>query len=270
MAFQIGTMSVGDILDRGLKLLLGRLPVFYAINLIVLVPIILLQLAFPYLIAGQSPQFLALAALGWMLVVVVLTAVIQPLATAAILYVISQEFVGKHPDIGEAFRFAFRRFGLLLGTSILAGLVIMGGMFLCVVPGIIFFIWYVFVAQVVVVEGLGGSGALSRSKELSVGYRGRLIGLLALFIGMNIVLGIAAGMLNRVLPSQELVFTDKGLITIAHHGNQAIQTLVTQLINILVQTYNAICLTLLYFDLRIRKEGFDLELAAREQATIIS
>ena len=29
-------MTVGDILDRGLKLLLARLPVFYAINLIVL------------------------------------------------------------------------------------------------------------------------------------------------------------------------------------------------------------------------------------------
>jgi hypothetical protein len=199
-----------------------------------------------------------------------LTAIIQPLATAAILYMISQEFVGNHPGIGEAFRFAFRRFGLLLGTSILAGLVILGGFFLCLIPGIIFFIWYVFVAQIVVVEGLGGTAALSRSKELSVGYRGRLIGLLALFIGMNMLLGAAAGLLDRVLPSQEFVLTDTGVTTIPHHGNQAIQILVSQMINILVQTYYAICLTLLYFDLRIRKEGFDLELAAREHATIIS
>jgi hypothetical protein len=38
------------------------------------------------------------------------------------------------------------------------------------------------------------------------------------------------------------------------------------LLNFLVQTYGAICFTLLYFDLRIRKEGYDLELAARQQA----
>ena len=48
---------------------------------------------------------------------------------------------------------------------------------------------------------------------------------------------------------------------------KVLQTLVTALVNILVQTYGAVCLTLLYFDLRIRKEGFDLELAARQQAT---
>ena len=32
------------------------------------------------------------------------------------------------------------------------------------------------------------------------------------------------------------------------------------------QAYAAICVTLLYFDLRIRKEGFDLEMAARQHS----
>jgi hypothetical protein len=37
-----------------------------------------------------------------------------------------------------------------------------------------------------------------------------------------------------------------------------------------VQAFAAVCYTLLYFDLRIRKEGIDLELAAREQASFVS
>jgi hypothetical protein len=37
---------------------------------------------------------------------------------------------------------------------------------------------------------------------------------------------------------------------------------VTSLISILFSAYQAVCLTLLYFDLRIRKEGYDLEVAA--------
>ena len=35
MRFPLGEMTVGDILDRGLKLLFARLPVFYAVNLLV-------------------------------------------------------------------------------------------------------------------------------------------------------------------------------------------------------------------------------------------
>lgn len=38
MRFQIGAMTVGDILDRGLKMLLLKLGTFYVINLIVLAP----------------------------------------------------------------------------------------------------------------------------------------------------------------------------------------------------------------------------------------
>jgi hypothetical protein len=50
------------------------------------------------------------------------------------------------------------------------------------------------------------------------------------------------------------------------YRNYVINVLVIQLVNILVQTYLAVCITLLYFDIRIRKEGFDLELAAQQQS----
>ena len=59
-----------------------------------------------------------------------------------------------------------------LGAAILAGLTIGLGFILCIAPGIIFAIWYVFVSQVVVVEGLKAEKAMSRSKELTSGYRG--------------------------------------------------------------------------------------------------
>jgi hypothetical protein len=38
------------------------------------------------------------------------------------------------------------------------------------------------------------------------------------------------------------------------------------LVNILFTTYLAVCTTLLYLDLRIRKEGLDLEMAAEDAA----
>src|SRR5262249_39694565 len=155
----------------------------------------------------------------------------------ATLYIIAQEFVDRRASLGEAFRFAFHRFGRLLGASILAGIFIGLGMLLCLVPGIIFYLWYCFVGQVVVVEGLGGDKALRRSKELGDGYRGRIFGLVALLFVIGIVSGIAVASLEQfVLPAQEIVTTDIGPRIVVNVRNQVIDTFVTALVNILVQT----------------------------------
>ncbi len=274
MKFQIGAMTVGDILDRGLKLLLARLPTFYLINLIVLAPIILYLLALPALLRAGSTGLGAV--LGGGLAVSVLTLILQPIGTAAILHVISQEFVDYHVGVGPAFGFALKRFGTLILASILTGLMIGFGLILCIVPGIIFWSWYALVAEVVVVEGLGAEKAMKRSKELTAGFRGRVLGLLLLFIVIALIPTGAVQLLELVIPSTEHVPIDRpdagfgfggpAYTEVINYRNYAINTVVGQLLNILVQTFQAVCFTLLYFDLRIRKEGFDLELAARQQA----
>jgi len=37
-----------------------------------------------------------------------------------------------------------------------------------------------------------------------------------------------------------------------------------------VQSYQAVGMTLVYFDLRIRKEGYDLEMSAEQDAPLVS
>jgi hypothetical protein len=277
MKFQIGAMSIGDILDRGLKLMLARLPTFYAISLIVLTPLILFQLAMPEFMAemaqpgavrpGAPPDMTpALILLGVFFLVLIITLILQPVATGAILHVIAQEFIDRHVGVGQALAFAFGRFWRILGASILAGLIVGLGFLLCLVPGVFFLIWYSMVAQVVVVEGLTGNDALARSKAISEGYRGRLFGLLVLLIVIGAMFQVAAGFLEQVLPSMEAVPGPAGQSLVVNHRNQIINILVAQLLGILVQTYQAVCITLFYFDLRIRKEGFDLELAAQQNA----
>src|SRR5262249_22357332 len=63
MKFRIGEMTVGDILDRGLKLLFSRLGTFYTINLIVLLPVLAFQLAMPEL-GLASDEYKLLIGLG--------------------------------------------------------------------------------------------------------------------------------------------------------------------------------------------------------------
>jgi hypothetical protein len=278
MKFQIGAMSVGDILDRGLKVLFSRLPTFYAISLVTLAPLLALRLALPSVMTGQlanggdpTQQLAALAGGGLLLLALLI--ILQPIGTAATLHVVSQEFVDRPVTLGDAFRFAFSRFGSLLLASIMAGLIIVLGMILCLVPGIIFWTWYVFVGQVVVVEGLKADRALSRSKALTEGYRMRVlgVGLLVAFL-IPWVFGIGVGLLGQLLPSVEQIPSRIGdrIVTVPklNYRNYAVNTGIEFLLNILAQSYAAVCWTLFYFDLRIRKEGYDLELAAQQPPAV--
>ncbi|HWY88667.1 MAG TPA: hypothetical protein VNX28_18280 [Gemmataceae bacterium] len=270
MKFQIGAMTVGDILDRGLKMLLANLPAFYLINLMVLWPVIIFQIAFPMVAPPDSPASIFIGI--W--IALILAIIVQPIGSAAMLHIISQDFVDQRVTIGSAIRFAMRRFGSLLGTSILTGIVVGVGLCLCGVPGVLFYVWYALFAQIVVVENLGGMNALNRSKTLTEGFRWRVFGVLILVIVISLITQYSVALLlERVIPSYDLLPVpkknqfDMGFRLVAKYPNLWINLIVAWLISILVQAYGTICVTLLYFDLRNRKEGFDLELAAREQQT---
>jgi hypothetical protein len=264
MKFPLGKMSVGDILDRGLKLLFARIPAYYAINLLVLSPVIALAIAAPFVVEDSQTDagsMFGLVAVG--LVILLFTVILQPIGTAAILHIIMKEYAGKRATVGEALSFAMTRFLALLGTSILAGLIILIGFICCFVPGVYFYVTYIFVGQVVVLEGLSGGGALERSATLVTGYRWRVFGVvLLILVGAGVVqFGVEKG-LEAVLPSVEIIPTADGPRVEFDKTNAAVNTIVTQLVQILFTTFLAVCTTLLYLDLRIRKEGFDLELAA--------
>lgn len=266
MRFPLGQMTVGDILDRGLKLLFVRLPAFYAINLVVLSPLIAYEIVAPLLIdmapAAGDPTA-ALGAVGVGLVALFITLILQPVATAAILHIVMREYVGKSASIGEACGFALTRFLSLLGTSILVGLAVAVGTLLCLIPGIYFGVAFALASQVVVLEKLSGAGAMNRSQQLVSGYWWRVFGVLLLAGLANLAVQVGVGLaLESALPSRQLVPVGGGVRVVVDETNHIVNTVVTQLVNILFATYIAVCTTLVYLDLRIRKEGFDLELAA--------
>jgi hypothetical protein len=137
--------------------------------------------------------------------------------------------------------------------------------FIClVIPGIFFYVAYIFVAQVVVLELLSGGTALQRSWNLTYGFRWRIFGvLLLIIIGARLVeYGVELG-LAKALPTIEYVPTEYGRHYQINKTNYMVDTFISQLVQILFTTYASVCTTLLYLDVRIRKEGFDLEMAAK-------
>ncbi len=252
MDINIGEMSLGDIIARGVQLFFKRLPYFFAIELIVLSPTLILQLALPDLAINQ---------IGLLLLVLLPMVVLGPIGSAAMLRLIVQEYLDGTVNLGEAFQFALGRFLPLLGTGILGGILITLGYFACCIPGIYLAVIWSMMSQVVVVENLSGMDALNRSKALTENYFWRVFGLILL---LGLCLGLAGGVINIVLavalPHVEI---DPGMpnplmpARVSNYANYAVVHLVSTLVQILVQTLSAVCVTLLYFDLRHRKEGYD-------------
>lgn len=77
-----------------------------------------------------------------------------------------------------------------LGAGILAGLAVLGGLILLIIPGIIFMAWFVNFAYAIVDEDLGAVESLKRSKQLA---KGRVVEILGV-----VMFGSALGVLGII------------------------------------------------------------------------
>ena len=169
------------------------------------------------------------------------------LGLGVLIAAIADAYLGRPLGVRQAFSRVRPLLASLLGGYVLAGLRIVLGLLLLVIPGLVWAMSYLLVTQAVVVEGKGARAALERSKELSRGGRGRLalLGLVVGLIQLALQWGFAA-----VLPA-------------AVQRVPLLALLLQQLPAILVLPLYPAVLTVAYFDLRVRKEAFDLELLAQ-------
>jgi hypothetical protein len=172
---------------------------------------------------------------------------------------VSEAYLGHEISVGEAYRFVWPKFMTLLGAGILVGLTCLLGYVLLIVPGVIFSLWYSMTTPAIVAEDLKASAGMSRSKALAKGNLGKifcvvfLAGLLAAVIEIpfSIAGNLAGAGLSRVNP---------------HLAVLSIQLLQT-VGQVIAAPISAGALILLYYDLRIRKEGFDLEMLAQQMSS---
>ena len=105
---------------------------------------------------------------------------------------------------------------------------------------------YANVSAVIMLEGAGATAALRRSSALGAGHLRRIVGLFAILMVFSIVFSLLAVGLG------------------AATGNGYVAQVVSTLLWVPIYPVVACLLTALYYDLRIRKEGFDIAYAALE------
>jgi hypothetical protein len=157
--------------------------------------------------------------------------------------------------MGQAVRAAFRRFPALLAASLLIfGTYIVGLLACCIGLLFVYPLW-VATSPSIVVEELGPIQGMRRSWGLTTRRYWPVLGtvLLAMLL-VQMLGGIVSGVPTFVALA---IGTEWGFILIAV-GSVA-SSLITE-------PFSAIVFTLIYFDLRIRNEGFDLDLMSRDLA----
>jgi len=172
------------------------------------------------------------------------------LATTAAVWQIQ---MGGKPTIRGVYRVAWHRSGAAFLAAIAGGAALLAGYFMFVIPAIFVALELCLTMEAIICEGSGAFAAMSRSRFLVSGYRRKV------FVSWLVCAGVSTVMSYAVLipPLLMLPFIIKS------------GTIPSWFIVILVVAYFlaltvpapllAIALCLIYYDARVRKEGFDLQ-----------
>lgn len=282
---QLRPLGVGDIVDRVFALYRSRPLLFLALAavpyLLLFAVIAILGVTFAggfFVLAnglaqGRSPEDLsgALVTAGLLaLVVVVLAVVILSAQTSSLVVAMSQRYLGRSVTFGDALREGLRAAPRVIGAGLVVFVLVLVfwavlGLVMVLANQVIVFIVGAFVGLVGTVyifasvlvapviatlERTGPATALRRSWRLSEGNRWRIIGLQFLLFIVNVVISTV---LSAIFVAP--IISDTNVRTV-------IQQIVSLIANIAWAPVEWGTFAVLYFDLRVRHEAFDLTLAA--------
>lgn len=194
----------------------------------------------------------------------VASAVLSAIASAASTFIIAENYLGRDISARDAFARAMPYTGRLIAVALMSSFVIVIGFLLLIVPGVILGVGLMLATPAMVLEGIpAASDAMGRSWALSRGYRFKLfLALLVVFLLILlpfIALGAFAAVGAASTPEAAAASTSPA----ASLGVTALAALLQVLITPLLYCV----LTVAYYDLRVRKEAFDLEVLASSLAS---
>jgi len=259
-------LGVGETLDVALKLYRARATSLWQIVASVIVPleiivVIIDRVTLPSDVYVQNGQLYTNSLSGVnsasgtiaLIVVGLLGLFGQLLSHGATFKLLLDGYLGRSTDVGQSFAFASHRLMSLLWLVILITVMVAIG-FILIIPGIWLIVAFSVAVPVLMLEGLRGWAALRRSMDLVHGRWwatfGRLVAMLLMYIVALIVIGVIAGALRSGLS-----VTNVTLFVLIGGILQAV-------VVILLTPFIAATITVIYIDLRVRKEALDIELLA--------
>jgi hypothetical protein len=265
-------LSLGEILDRTFSLYRRFFLLFIGISAIPRLLVLLMNLAQLFLTSSpatlskvpppngvqtaptitSSGGIVAVAGLG--LATLMVTIIAYLLSQGATVTAVSELYLGRTITIGDSFRRVRGELGSLFGVILLNGLVTIVAFLFLIIPGIYVMCRLFVCIPAALIENLGPRDSLERSFALTKGFAGRAF----LILLLCFILAFGAAMLFGSPFTAAMVFAknDPGMmrlwVAMTNVGNYVANVLVTPILTIASSIF--------YYDLRVRKEAFDLQL----------
>jgi hypothetical protein len=243
---QFRPRSATELVDATIQLYRARLPAFLTLGAALYVPLVIVQWLLPESGAGAVVSGLLFGTLSLLW---------GAACYAVIIVFVSDLYTTGQADVALAIERARPRMVAAVGASVLAIIGAGVGFLLLIVPGFLLILaWFAIPAAALLEQPLDAITALKRSAVLSRNLKGH-IGICFTILGL--ITG-AIGLLATLLGG--------GVALLLHgspEGTLRVVQLVTSIVRICLGTLTPIMATLLYYDARIRNEGYDIELMAQ-------
>jgi hypothetical protein len=263
-------LRVGEILDAGIKVYLKNARTLMGLTAVVVVPFQLLSAVVLLSTVNNGDQVPSgglstlgasrgsdyAASLGANVTLTVTGALIGLLTTAACVKAASDIYLDQQTDVASSLRFALRRLGSLLWLEIVT-FVLLGLAFVAaIIPGIWLYAAWSVATPALLIEGCRGPGALGRSFKL---VRGRWWATAGVRLVTNLMVSIVSGAIEAALVAIALA-GGRGSVVLT----VSVISLAAAVSAVLTRPFQAAVITILYYDLRVRHEGYDVALLAEQ------
>ena len=264
-ALDLRPLSLGEILDRTFSLYREHFVLFIGITAIPQLLILALHLAQLFLFGyvgttRVDPMKTALS--GDMIFVAVMAGLLGLVAYVAAylfsqggtVFAVSELYLGRTTTIGQSLGRMRGEALSLFGVTILSGLAIGGALILLIIPGIWLACRLIVCVPAALLENLGPADSLGRSFELTDDNAGRSF---VIYLIYFVVAMIAGAIFNypftfmvafSALRHPEAV---RMWVALAQVGQSVAEVIATPIL--------LIATAIFYYDLRVRKEAFDLQ-----------
>jgi hypothetical protein len=265
-AIEIRPRRATELVDAGFQLLRRYYPQLFTLAAIAMAPSVIARVL---LRDELSDPTVMVSHPGPAIIVTLIAVVCSTIADAVLIITASDGYLDGAVDLSRALGKGMRkllyvfiatifRYMLVVMVGVLVAVVIpvVGAvhlqlLFILIIPAAIWVFFYAMlrtfaVSQAVLLEDSGPLAALDRSVRLSRNCGAHIFFTLGLvwllyFITYGVAAGVAASLLSR-----------------------AIAEIIAGIVMVAIYPLVAVVSTLLYYDLRVRKEGFDLEVMSRE------
>ncbi len=279
-------LRLGELLDRAIRLYRGNFLTFIGIIAVVYVPLMVLQTAASALMSSSmlnggisTPKEIFSNYGYWigifssLILSFIQFVLVQGVATGALTRAVSDNYLGKQTGILDAYRGIRGSWLSLLGALLLLGVIVIGLFIWWMVPCIGWFtglgMWLFVVTvvnplvpPVVVLENQGAVNAIRRAWSLARRRFWPVLGyVLVLALFSLVVVNGPAAIANVLLLQVFRSFNDPTLQLVL---TSVVQGLVQIIFVLLYLPLQLTAFTLIYFDLRVRTEGFDLAVLTME------